>query len=220
MSPGPMQGLRFAHNAILKTTAEIEQAVLGAVTPEVALTLQPTVDFLAGFIAVHVAGEEKALYPPLGERVPHIGDTFLHEHREEENLYAELRGLIGRVAETGAERDLQSLRRDVIALRALSDSHVHKENEIVLGLIFEHFDAEAQGAMLGGILSVIPPADMPRYVPWIVRCQEDAQAVAYVSILAKSAPAPVFAAARGWIKGGVDAARWALLVEKIPALAE
>jgi len=219
MALGPMKGLEFAHNAIVATTADIEQVVLAARTPEVATELRPRVQFLARFIHGHVRGEEHAMYPPLAAKVPHIEKTFLVDHRDEEQVYADLEGLTSRCAEAGTAASFDELRRRVSVLRAISDLHVKKENEIVLPLIGEHFDTQEQAAMIGGILSVIPAADMPRFVPWITACQTPELAVAYVGILAKNMPATAFAAAKGWIRDGVPHERWALLVQRVPELA-
>jgi hemerythrin-like domain-containing protein len=213
-----MKALEFAHTAILVTTEEIEREVLQAKTPDVARNLKGRVDFLAQFIAAHVAGEEKALYPPLAAKLAHVDETFLMDHRDEEQIYEDLRGLTDRCAERGQEAELRELQRSIVVLRALSDSHIKKENQIVLGWIFEHFDVPAQAEMIGGILSVIPKEDMPKYVPWIVQCQAPDAAVAYVSIMQKNAPAPLFEAAKRWIQQGVSAERWSLLTGKIPEL--
>lgn len=218
MPLGPMKALEFAHKAILVTTAALERDVLAAETPDIARDMVARVDFLSAFISVHVAGEEKAMYPPLAAKLAHVDETFLMEHRDEEQIYDDLRGLVTRCAESGSAQQLQELRRSIIALRALSDSHVKKENQLVLAWIGANFEIAEQAEMIGGILSVIPKEDMPKYVPWIVRCQEPEAAVAYVSILQKSAPAPLFEAAKSWIRDGVDAQRWTLLTGRIPEL--
>lgn len=213
-----MKALEFAHTAIAVTTREIDDAVRTASSPEVAVALRERVRFLAGFVHVHVDGEEKALYPPLAAKVPHIESTFLFDHRDEEQLYAELEGEVGRCADEGTGARLEHLRRQVAILRALSDSHIKKENQIVIPLLFENFSVEEQGAMLRGILSLLPQAEMPKLVPWMTMCQSPPAAVAYVNALSGAMPPPVFAAARGWIQGGVSAERWAHLCEHVPAL--
>lgn len=218
MPLGPMKALEFAHTAILVTTDRLERDVLAAATPDAVREMVSEVDFLARFIRVHVAGEEKAMYPPLAAKFAHVDETFLMDHRDEEQIYDDLLGLATRCAEGGSEGQLRELQRGIIALRALSDSHIKKENEIVLRWVGENFEISEQAEMIGGILSVIPKEDMPKYIPWIVACQEPEAAVAYVTILKKSAPAPVFEAAKGWIREGVEAERWSLLTERIPEL--
>ncbi|MBW2463991.1 MAG: hypothetical protein JRH11_20250 [Deltaproteobacteria bacterium] len=86
-------------------------------------------------------------------------------------------------------------------------------------LIAERFSPPEQGAIVNDILSAIPKEAMPKLVPWIVERQSVEDAVAYVSALRGAMPPPVFAAARGWIEGGVAPERWRALVERIPELA-
>lgn len=218
MPLGPMKALEFAHTAISVTTAQIDDEIRAATSPEVAVALRERVRFLASFVHVHVTGEEQALYPPLAAKVPYIESTFLVDHRDEEQLYVELEGEIGHCADAGTGASLAHLRRQVAILRAISDSHIKKENQIVLPLVGEHFAIDEQAAMLQGILAVVPREQMPRVVPWLVSCQPPPAAVAYVNAIAQAMPPPVFAAARGWIQGGVTAERWTHLCEHVPAL--
>jgi hemerythrin-like domain-containing protein len=218
MPAGPMKALEFAHTAIAVTTAEIDDAVRTASSPEVAVSLRERVEFLASFVKVHVEGEEQAMYPPLAAKVPYIESTFLIDHKDEEQLYIELEGEVRRCADEGSAARLEHLRRQVAIIRAISDSHIKKENLIVVPLVFEHFSVEEQAAMLQGIISLAPREQMPKIVPWMTTCQSPMAAIAYVSALSVSMPPPVFAAARGWIRNGVSAERWDHLVTHVPAL--
>jgi hypothetical protein len=142
---------------------------------------------------------------------------YLHDHEQERALFDEILNLCDECT-----RDTDAfvrLRRQTIALREHSGAHISKENEILIPLVGELFTPEEQGAMVADIMSVIPPEDMAKAVPFIVsRCDLDT-AASYVGALAGAMPPQVFEKAKGWIAEGVDAERVAQLKERVSALA-
>ena len=111
-----------------------------------------------------------------------------------------------------------ALARDCSALRVSVTLHSTKEDELILPLVDEHFSPAEQGEMVGKILSTISREDMVEFVPWIVDRQPPDTAEAYVRGLMGAMPAPVFAAAKGWIEGGISAEKWQDLKARIPEL--
>ena len=215
--PGPIDSLRFVHEAILAEADAIEAAVAEAGSPADAGELAARVAYYGSLVDRHTRGEEIGLFPALAEKVPGLAEAYVFDHRDERELFEELAGLFERCA--GGDADaLSRLRRQVVALSEHVHSHVRKENELVLPLVHEHFTPPEQGAMVQKILSTIPPEDMQVAVPWIVSRLRTETAVAYVRVLEGAMPPPVFAAAKGWLRNGLSAERWGALGAEIPSL--
>lgn len=215
--PSPIDALRFVHTAICVEVRDIEQEAHEQ-SPDAA-TLVERIEFIARIIDLHTKGEEVGLFPALRERVPHVDDPYLFDHREEKELLDELREVARACADGGTEGDWQRLRRQTVALVEHVDAHVGKENGLILPLVAEHFAPPEQAEMVGKIVGTIGPQDMQAAMPWVVRCQAPDDAEAYVRGLMRAMPPQAFAAAKGWIEGGVPAERWNDLTARIPELA-
>jgi len=205
MPNGPIDGLLFAHTAIEADARRIEAEAHSAESPQAAAALAADAAFLADVVAKHTDGEEVGLYPTLIQKVPNIDKTFLFDHDDDKQQFADLSGLIDRCGKEDSGTALAALRRQTIAITEHLAIHIRKENEIVLPLVGEHFAPPAQVEMIQGVLSKFTPEDMVRVVPFITRLQARESAVAYVKVLAATMPPPVFDKAKGWLKDGISA---------------
>lgn len=215
--PGPIDTLRFVHTAILVETTHLENRVREAGRPEDVADLGDAVDALAELVDFHTHGEEVGMFPPLREKWPTIDDTYLLDHEDERKLYAAIKADIARCA-NGDANALASLRRHTVALATQTESHIRKENTLILPFVGEHFSPPEQGTMVQNILGAIPKEKMAAAVPWIVDRQPIEEAEAYVRAMMVAMPPPVFAAAKGWIAAGCRDERVAALRERIEEL--
>jgi hemerythrin-like domain-containing protein len=220
--PGPIDSLRFVHAAILKEADDLEAAVVALDDADAATAagaLVGRMQYFGELVNAHTKGEEVGLFPPLVERDPAIAETYLFDHVDERELFAELVGLLQSCA--GGDPDaLVTLRREIVALVTHIHGHISKENELVLPRVAAEFSAEQQDKMVGDILSTFTPEDTAKAIPWIVGRLDTDTAAAYVQVLANVMPPPAFGAAKGWIQGGISDEQWTALVERAPVLAE
>lgn len=210
---GAIQSLRFVHTAIATEARALEARALSSELDG----LDEAFAWFARLSKLHTDGEEVGLFPALEERVPNSGATFLHDHDEEEALFAEILELLPR-ARGGDGEAVARLRRQCIALTEHLVPHIDKENGWVLPLVEEHFTPPEQGAMVGRILSTIGPEDMARAVPWIMNRISHDQRVAYATVLSNAMPPPVFEACKGWLSEGLPSDVHAALAEAVPAI--
>jgi iron-sulfur cluster repair protein YtfE (RIC family) len=215
--PGPIDSLRFVHGAILTEADDLESALASA-TPSEAGALADRLDLFGHLVDGHTRGEEHGLFPRLVEHDEAIAETYLFDHVEERELFAELSAL-ARDCAGGDEGALARLRRQMVALASELHSHVAKENELILPRVAAAFTPEEQGRIVGDILSVFTPDDTAAAVPWIVARLDPDTAARYVDALSAAMPPPVFEAAKGWIRGGISDEHWVAVLERAPVLA-
>lgn len=219
--PGPIDSLRYVHAAIEVEASALERRAREASSPAQAGALADDVAWFAEIVGYHTRGEEAGMFPPLAEKLPHVHDTYLFDHVEERELLDRIEKTCGACAEAAGDGmdALEALRRDTVALAAHAQSHIRKENELILPLVHEHFPPPEQAVMIKNILATIPAEKMAKVVPWVVERQSPDGAAAYVRGLMHAMPEPVFAQARGWIQSGIAAERWSDLTARIPELA-
>ncbi len=215
--PGLIDTLRFVHTAIQVETEHLESRVREATRPEDVADLGPAVDQLAELVDFHTRGEELGMFPPLREKWPTIDETYILDHEDERKHYADIKANIERCGR-GDAGALAQLRRQTVALATQTESHIRKENTLILPFICDHFSPPEQGEMVGKIISTIPQEKMAAAVPWIIDRQPVEAAEAYVRALMKVMPAPAFEAAKGWIASGCREHRVAELRERIEEL--
>ncbi len=214
----PIDGIRFVHAAIVNEARDIELQTHSAATPEEAGALLDRLEFYAELIDGHTRGEELGLFPPLVQRNPHFADTYLLDHDDERALLAEVVAL-ARECQVGDASALERLRRQTVALTEHAESHVRKENELVLPVCREMFPPAEQGAMVSTMLSAFSPEVMARAAGWIVSKVDADTGAAYLGELSAVMPAPVFDGTKASVRDTVGPQRWSELVERSPALA-
>jgi hemerythrin-like domain-containing protein len=213
--PNPINSLTFVHTAI-RTEASAIEALATSDGPDLE-ALRERLTLIERVMRAHFGGEELGLFPPLAEKFPHIDDAFLYDHQEEDKLFHSLHeAMDGALSEDAAS--MAALARGCTALCLSVTHHSTKEDELILPLVAEQFSPAEQGEMVGKILSTITPEDMVDFTPWIVDNQPPSSAEAYVRALMGAMPAPVFAAAKGWIEDGISAEKWQDLKARIPEL--
>jgi hemerythrin-like domain-containing protein len=219
----PAQGIRFIHAAICREVRELEAQAMTAESPAELSTLGERLAFFAQINKLHVDGEEDALYPELDQRARHVAAAYLHDHREEHALFADLAQRIAAARDaTGATRPglLSGMRRQAIALTEHVLPHVHKEDTLVTPLLVELFTPAEQGAHIGKMMARFPPEAMARVMPWLVTQLEPDDRVAYVSMIRSVMPADRFAGACAWIRNGVTPEVWSGITARVAGLSE
>lgn len=211
--PGPINALRFVHTAILHESDRVDASVAAASSVEDLTAIADDVAFFEELVLLHTRGEELGMFPVLAELAPHIDETYLFDHEDERATFTALREAI-------ANGDVRGAQRAAVVLRANAHSHVEKENTLILPFVDEQLPAPEQGAMVGRILSTIPPEKQPTLIPWIVERIPADDAAAYVTVLEGAMPPEVFAAAKGWIHDGVSPDVWAGLTARLPRLTD
>lgn len=209
---GPISALRFVHSAILHESDRIDAAATSATSGDDLAALADDVAFFEELVLLHTRGEELGMFPVLAELAPHIDETYLFDHEDERATFAALRAAI-------TDGDVRAAQRSAVVLRQHAHSHIEKENTLLLPFVEEQLPPPEQGAMLGKILSTIPPEQMPAVVPWIIERISADDAESYVRVLQGAMPPEVFERARTWIRDGVSPSRWDELRTRVPDLA-
>jgi hypothetical protein len=216
--PGPIDSLRFVHAALCVEADAFERNVREAANPADVAPLHKGFGILAEISEYHTRGEEIGLFPALKERSADIDTTYLYDHEDERAMFLEIQDNLA-ASSRGDEKALARLKRQSVAFNEHLQTHVRKENELILPYVSKNFSPPEQGAMLQKILSTIPQDAMSWAVPWVVERQLPDAAEAYVRALMGAMPPPVFEAAKGWIREGCSEARVADLQSRIPELA-
>lgn len=215
--PGPIDGLLFAHAAILQATSDFDAQASSDLDAAGLERLAADVEWFADVNDRHMKGEELGLFPKLAELEPHVADTYLFDHEHERGRIEALATSL-KAAAAGDAEALGRARRQAHALKEHMHAHVGKENELVIPLVHEHFPPPAQVEMVQQILSTFPPPKMAEVIPWILNKTDVETGAKYIGAISNAMPPEVFAAARGWINEGVEADKLAALRERAPAL--
>jgi hemerythrin-like domain-containing protein len=208
----------FVHKAIVAELNSLEARASAAQDAKSVGELADDLAFFTELMKLHHLGEESAVFPLLDENSPGYAATYLFDHEAER---AHLESLVtqARTAGEGGELNLKAFQKELSLLVSAGLTHIEKENSLVIPELAERLSPPEQGALVGKVLSVIPKEKMPGIVPWVVARQSDDDAEAYVRGMMAGMPAPVFEAAKGWIKGGIEEARWTELSRRVPELA-
>jgi len=218
----PAQGLRFIHAAICREARTIEDEAARAESPDQLAALADRVAFFAQVNRAHTDGEEAGMYPAIEAKVRHVGAAYLHDHRDDHELFADVAGRIAAAREaTTATRAglLGSMRRQTIALTEHLLPHVRKEDELITPLVVELFTPEEQGAQIGQMMARFTPDLLAKALPWLVSNIELDDRVAYMGMLKVVMPPERLTVACGWIRDGVAADVWAGITARVPGLA-
>ncbi len=214
---GPIHGLKFVHKAISEELRSFEAQAAKASSATAIGALADDLHFFRDAMSYHHLGEEVGIFPLLDEGTPGYAATYLFDHKAER---AHLDSLCKQAsaARNGDAIDLSSFRRELSTVVDNGLAHIDKENTLVIPVLAERYSAPEQGAIVGKVVGAIPKEKMSALVPWIVARLDHDEAEEYVRGLMAAMPAPVFTAAKGWIRGGVPETTWAALQERIPEL--
>jgi len=217
----PAQGIRFIHIAICREAREIEAQAHEAESPEELAALGQRVTRFATYNKHHTDGEEDGMYAELEQKAPHVRGAYLHDHREDNELFADVAQRIAAASDAdGATRPglIRALRRQTIALTEHVLPHVHKEDTLITPLVIELFTPAEQGAQIGKMMARFPPDVLAQAVPWLIAKIDADDRVAYVSMIQRIMPPDRFAVTCGWIRGGVASGVWSDICARVPGL--
>jgi hypothetical protein len=170
---------------------------------------------------MHTDGEEAALYPELEQRCRHVGAAYLHDHREEHELFADVQRRIADARDASAPMRndaLKKMRRQFVALTEHVQPHVRKEDALITPLLVELFTPPEQAAHIGRMMASFPPEVLARTMPWMMNHLDPADRIAYVAMIARIMPSERLAVACGWIRAGISADAWSAIAAGVPNL--
>jgi hemerythrin-like domain-containing protein len=208
----------FVHNAIVAELRSLEERAVAAQDAKSVGELADDLEFFSELMRLHHLGEESVVFPMLDENAPGYAATYLFDH-EAERTHLESLIAQARTAREGGELNLKGFQEELSGMVSAGLTHIEKENTLVIPELAERLSPPEQGELVGKVLGVIPKEKMPTIVPWVVARQSDDDAEAYVRGMMAGMPAPVFEAAKGWIRGGIEEARWTELSRRVPELA-
>ncbi len=214
----PAQGIRFIHAAICTEVRQIEDQAAAAETAEQLAALAQRVAFFAKIVTHHTEGEELGLYAELDQRVRHVGAAYLHDHREERALFADIATKIEAARHHPTAKAFAQVRRQTIALTEHLVPHVHKEDELVTPLLCELFSPAEQGAHIAKMMGTFPPELLAQALPWLIAQIGADDRIAYLNMVKVVMPPERLAVACGWIRNGVAADVWSGICAHVPGL--
>jgi hypothetical protein len=218
----PAQGVRFIHIAICREVREIESQAATAESPDELTALGARLLRFGAINKAHTDGEEAGMYADLEQRAPHVRGAYLHDHREDHELFGDLSQRITLAREaTGATRNglLAAMRRQSIALTEHVLPHVHKEDTLITPLVCELFTPAEQGAQIGKMMGGFSPDLLAQAVPWLITQISAEDRVAYVRMIQAVMPPERFTVACGWIRAGVASEVWTGITTAVPGIA-
>ena len=184
----PVRGIRFIHEAINREAADLEErAKAGPLDPA-------RVAFFKKVLHIHAKGEEVGLFPVVEERAKDVVPPYLLDHREEEEILAQLDG----------PDYLRAAHRLAEHLRL----HIKKENEIFTPLFERLFTIPEQAQHVGKMMSVFTPQDMAEILPWMLTWLTPDDRRAYLAILDKAMPPDRVAGILGMLKAKLAPDVW------------
>ena len=222
---GPMHSILYIHNAILKEFRDLEETTkaLNYDSKGDAGALLDRFQWFRNVLAVHEESEEASMFPPLEKRFRYSSVTYEFDHGVHTGLYDLIEQLLGRVQSTGSSADrrgsVREVYREIVALHAVMDEHITKENELLMAIFDEHFSVEEQGAMLAEIMGHLPPDLMQEALPWMFNSQPGADdREGFLREMMGMAPPPMVSAMVGLLASTAPQQDWAEMVKRIPKL--
>ena len=222
---GPMHSILYIHNAILKEFTDLEETTkaLNYDSKGDAGALLDRFQWFRNVLAIHEDGEEASMFPYLEKRFRYSAVAYEFDHGVHTRLYDLIEQILERVRSTGSSADRRSgvreLYREIVALHAVMDEHVDKENQILMGVFDEHFSVEEQAAILAEIMGHIPPEMMQQALPWMFSSQPGANdREGFLLELMDMAPPEALPAMVGLLASTAAQQDWAEMVKRIPKL--
>jgi len=218
----PAQGVRFIHIALSREAHEIELQAARSESPEELTALGERLAQFGMFNKAHTDGEELGLYADLELKAPHVRAAYLHDHKEDHELFVDLANRIIAAREASAATRpglLTAMRRQSIALTEHVVPHVHKEDTLITPLVCELFTPAEQGAQIGKMMGGFSPELLAKAIPWLIRMIDADDRVSYMQMIQKVMPPERFGIACGWIRGGVNADVWSGITSRVPGIA-
>jgi hypothetical protein len=214
----PAQGIFFIHEAIMKEAVELETAVQTARGALDAAALPERLQFFGRVLKVHTDAEAGSLFVDLESKVPGVRDGYLHDHDEEQKLVAETVATARDSASQWNNASQAKLGAAVSRLRGHVDSHISKENEVIVPLIMKLFSPQEQGAQAGRMIALIPQPELMKLVPWMMQRLTPERRVDYVKMMAGMSPPEQFKGFAKGLQAALPAEAWSALTKAVPQL--
>ena len=222
---GPMHSILYIHNAILHEFKSLEETAkaLNYDSKGDAGALLDRFQWFRNVLTIHEDSEESSMLPQMEQRFRYSSVTYEFDHGVHTGFYDLIEQLLGRIGNSGSATDRRSnvreLYRETVALHAVMDEHIDKENQILIAAFDEHFSVEEQAAMLAEIMGHLPPEMMQEALPWMFSSQpgtDDREG--FVRELLEMAPPPMLPATVGLLASSADQKHWADMLARIPEL--
>jgi hemerythrin-like domain-containing protein len=146
--PTPYDGYRLIHNALLEESRGFDEAIesLDWTDHDGVTEAQGRFSAYRKVLTTHEHAEDTWFFSLVAPKFPEAVAMYSYDHRHHHNLYGEIQGLFEALAVPRGAVDAASLARQLqkrtIALRALMDSHIAKENELLVPIFEKHVDME------------------------------------------------------------------------------
>lgn len=165
----------------------------------------------------HSEVEDGIMFPAIVAAGGTVPQHLLREHRDEQLRVYELGAAIMAAKGRGDDESLAALAPLASGLRDVLLTHLHAEEDEVLGEVDELFSTDQQSLLLRTIISSMP-AD-PGMQPWVAAALTPEHLEARLRNMANSLGHDALVDMLTQIHGGVDAATWAEVKSRTPELA-
>ena len=222
VTPPPAHGMKHIHKAIIHelSSAEVSAAALAADNGGDVDAVRQSIQWVEKVIHVHAAGEEDIFYPALDKFESGVSTSYRLDHRVEEEIFSEIRGLIARCSAGDDDDACRRLWRQTVAANAILSLHVKKEEEHLLPLMDKYISPPEQGMLAGKMMQHIPPDEMEAMIEWMAPIlSPDEREIQWRQIL-PGLPPEALPAFKGWYQSALTAAEWDDIVARIPELAD
>ncbi len=218
---GPIRGFFYAHKAIRTELAALAN-LAERLAPNANINeFEDRLEVLHILVKAHAGGEEDGFYPGLDRVRKDISKAYIWDHKLDEELFESIKKSIARIKGNGKPSDIESLRMDMLTLKATLSAHAQKEDDLLVPLADAEMPLSEQGAIAGKVVAGIPPHLRERIFKRIVISALTTEERAdYIGLVNKGLPPEVFQTMVGWVREVLPANDWKDLVQMTPELAQ
>jgi hypothetical protein len=218
---GPVRGFFYAHKAI-RTELSALANLAGRLDPNANIDeFEDRLEVLHILVKAHAGGEEDGFYPGLDRVRKDISKAYIWDHKLDEELFESIKKSIARIKSNGKPSDIESLRMDMLTLKATLSAHAQKEDDLLVPLADAEMPLSEQSAIAGKVVAGIPPHLMERIFKRIVISALTTEERAdQMGMMKKELPPEVFQTMVGWLREALSANDWKDLVQITPELAQ
>lgn len=221
---GPLVALEYVHNAIRKEVADLERTLTDLATNDSA-RFGPLAERFAAldqFLKDHEHAEESVFFPALEERAPHVVRAYEIDHQSNDELMGRIarsvEGLTRAASSTEARGVARELHAHGVALRATMHLHLRKEEQHLVSLAEQLFQPPEQAALVARLSAATPPERFPQALLWVFTRLTAGDRASFLRMLQAGAPPQAFLGMVAVLAGGLPAADWADLRQRVPGV--
>ena len=207
----PVDAIMAFHNAFRNDMKQIDTAALDAARGKegLATTIERFRFFNEGLVW-HAHGEENAIFPALEKVAPLVAEAYVKDHRGLDAAFDEL-------DRAYSARDPLQTARATAVFRFHLNIHLDKEDTHLYRIFKERDPLPEQWKAIGLMSREVPQERFPEATEWLFQLMGQDDRENLIRVWQTAMPAPVFAAAKGFIKKAIPS-DWANLTERIPTL--